>query len=174
MSLFITAFSKARFVHQCGPCDDENHHYVCSPPSLTERLDGEKIGCYVSDKGEKFSFEAGYYGGYNLWRELLSHFALNESPETVWGNPHKFAGKPFVELINMADDEGAIGPVTSKKLAADFERMRDRVKQKLCAGIDKYLQYRDQHITACAWLKLYDAWHKAFQIASDDGFVIFI
>ncbi len=173
MGLEITAFSKARFVHNDEACEDGDHRRIGSKPKLIGRLDGREIGCYVSD-GKELMFAAWSYWRYNRWRELLSFVALGVPPEVVWENADEYSGKPFVELIHMADNEGAIGPVTSKKLAADFEGLRDSVEQKLREVIEKrglHGWFDEQSILW--WLEKYTEWHKAFVLASDDGFVDF-
>ena len=173
MGLDITAFSKARFVHNDEACEEDHHHSIWSMPEFIDRLDGKEIGYYVSD-GKEMAFAAGSYSGYNEWRELLSFVALDVAPEVVWENVDEYAGKPFVELIHMADSEGAIGPVTSRKLAADFEGLRGSVEQKLREVIEKcglHGWFDEQSIQW--WLKKYGEWHKAFVLASDGGFVDF-
>ena len=172
MALDITAFSKAHFVHNDEACEDD-HHTILSMPEFVDRLDGKEIGCYVSD-GKEMAFAAGSYLDYNRWRELLSFLALDVAPEVVWENVDEYAGRPFVELIDMADNESAIGPVTSRKLAMDFEGLRGSVEQKLREVIEKRGLHRwfDEQSVQW-WLKKYDEWHKAFALASDGGFVNF-
>jgi hypothetical protein len=172
MSLNITAFSRARFVHNDEACKEDDHHTIWSMPEFVDRLDGKEIGCYVSD-GKEMAFAAGSYSGYNRWREILSFVALDVVPEVVWENVDEYAGKPFVELINMADNEGAIGPVTSRKLAMNFEGLRGSVEYKLQEVVEKRGLHRWFDEEGKWWLKKYDEWHKAFVLASDGGFVDF-
>ncbi len=117
------------------------------------RMDGKLEGRYT---GEQFHyFRAGSYGGYNEWRDWLSITFLGVSPDEIWKDPDKFEGKPFVELINFGDNEGTIGPITSAKLAKDFQNHAvDFHSDEWFAG-------------------KYHEWQKAFEMASDDGFVIF-
>lgn len=125
MGLDITAYTQCRFVHGAEAwddesCDDADHIRIyLGHPAHLPRLDGLAPGCYVSD-APAFGFRAGSYGGYNGWREALSLAALGVAPRDVCGSPGSYAGKPFVELIDFSDCEGAIGPRTSAKLAADF------------------------------------------------------
>lgn len=96
---------------------------------------------------DSFDFAAGSYGGYNCWREQLNRFAV---------------GNAFRELINFADNEGTIGPVVSKKLAKDFIDNAERA-----IGYAKTLTDGEW------WLKKYENWRKAFEMASDNGAVDF-
>lgn len=68
------------------------------------------------------------YGGYSIWRNELAQLAgWPEAPEE--GNSAKRShaasawaaqSGPFWELINFADNEGAIGAAVCAKLAKDF------------------------------------------------------
>lgn len=122
-----------------------------------DRLNGCKEGYYKAK--ERFSFRAGSYSGYNEWRSWLCRTFLGVSPDTVWNNEEKYKDKPFFELINFSDCEGAIGPKTSAKLAKDFkENARALVKAD---------------IPGMWFVNQYSKWQHAFEMASDDGFVIF-
>jgi hypothetical protein len=88
-------------------------------------------------------------------------------PQTVWDNPDAFQGKPFVELINFADNEGAIGPETSRKLAQDFDAHSDHFRQLMSTELEQVT------IEAERFIELYNEFHRAFEVASDDGFVVF-
>jgi hypothetical protein len=81
---------------------------------------------------------------------------MGVTPDEVWGNPDQYEGKPFYELVHFADNEGSIGPVTSAKLAHDFQSHRHQIKNW------------DAHST-----NAYDLMQKCFEVASDNGFVIF-
>jgi hypothetical protein len=129
------------------------------------RFDGLKEGM-VYEYAECYDFRAGGYGGYNEWRERLAKLA--EYPATEykrWGlkELRHDAGAwargsgPFYELINFADNEGTIGPVVAKKLAADFAEWDERAK----ATGDEWFYDR------------YQAWRKAFEMAADNGAVSF-
>lgn len=157
MGLDITAISKAVFVRSYDGDLDDGTRAIYSPAPGMNHLDGKPEGRYLGctlrfDGGT--SFRAGSYSGYNHFRAALCRHFLACAPEVVWEEPERFDGKPFVELINFADNEGAIGPVTSKKLAADFaahEWPADEPHYK----------------------SVYDDFRRAFEHASDDGFVIF-
>lgn len=162
MGLDIQAFSRARFVAPKAEDDYEEHeeeHVYIYSLDWPDRLDGREPGWYAVD-GEWMHFQAGSYSGYNRWREQLSEAALGVLPQAVWKDPDAFAGQPFVELINFADNEGAIGPKTSAKLLADFQRNPDlpsKVQDEPFDWFDR--KYRE--------------WSEAFALAADDGFVRF-
>lgn len=106
------------------------------------------------------------YGSYNgLRNELakLAGYALGKAKS--YG--HEFDSYcvecwngvqgPFAELINFSDCEGFIGPVVSKKLAADFAQFQDK------ADAHESERFRDFYATMRA----------AFDVAAQDGFVHF-
>jgi hypothetical protein len=120
MGLDILAVSKAEPVSCTGDEACEETHFTVG--SFRKRRDGLNPGCYVKGKGgREFGFRAGSYRGYSSWRTELCLLALGVMPEEVWGNPRRFRGKPFVELIDFPDGAGpVIGPKTSAKLHGDF------------------------------------------------------
>lgn len=122
-------------------------------PDFVAPADGLETG-YYRHEGEEMSFRAGSYSGYNQWRRWLASL-VGITPEQVWNDPQP---GPFVELINFSDCEGAIGPATSAKLAADFEAWEDRAYQH---ATDKWNWER------------YCEWKQAFKLAAKGGFVKF-
>jgi hypothetical protein len=150
MGLDITYFSKARRVSD----DDEDAWSVYRSDGCADHLNGKPEGRY---HGEDLGyFRAGSYYGYNEWRRWLSQKFIGAEPSSVWADPKKYADKPFVELVNYSDCEGAFGPQSSAKLFADFFQ---HVKE---------LGPQDD-----TWnISLYFAWMRAFEVARDDGFVI--
>ena len=164
MGLDVQSYSRCRFVApQVGDDyeehDEEEHVLVYVLDAFLDRLDGQPQGWYAAE-GESVDFHAGSYGGYNQWREQLSEAALGVHPKVVWDDPERFAGRPFVELINFADNEGAIGPITSAKLWTDFEEHQD-------------LPERVEDDPFGYFAQKYDSWRDAFALAADDGFVVF-
>ncbi len=114
-------------------------------PGRGEGVDSDTVYTYE----DRFDFRAGSYSGYNQWRAELASFAQ---------------GDAFSELINFADNEGVIGPVVSKKLAKDFADNADRDVEYA-----KTLGYSNGEW----WLSKYEAWKKAFEMASENGAVDF-
>lgn len=115
---------------------------------------------------EDTSFRAGSYSGYNWWREHLCKFALGCEPGELWEDPEDFEGKPFVELINFSDCEGAIGPRTSAKLAADFASHEPRV----ASWAEAHIEEPDNR---GYFIELFGEWKRGFELAAQNGFLIF-
>ena len=112
-------------------------------PGRGEGIDSTKV--YTWEK--EYHFRAGSYFGYNLWRSKLKEFAEGDS---------------FQELINFADNEGVIGYIVSKKLYKDFVENHERAIE-----FDKTLGEEEY------WINKYKEWEKAFEIATDNGAVVF-
>lgn len=168
MGLDITAVSSMQFVHgfdsedhDDDECDGKGYTQVYSMTVFTERLDGIQQSCYIfpEEIAKVVNFRAGSYCWYNNWRELLSVLALGVPSQAVYSNLDQYRGRPCFELVWMADNEGAIGPDTSRKLAADFEQLRPSAIERF--GHDD------------GWIGLFDQWHAAFQLASQGGVVSF-
>lgn len=126
MGLDIVAISNAKYFAPDFEDESEleNRWWVADPDGF-DRLDGRPEGLY--DGEAECGFRAGSYSGYGHWRWWLSTSFLGIEPQVVWSNPPKFDGLPFVELIYFSDCNGAIGPVTSAKLAGDFRNHLDRL-----------------------------------------------
>jgi len=180
VGLDITVVRHTQFIHSFesdehdeDECEEKGYWSIYSLDDFVERLDGRPQGCYIVSDGEDDTlwFAAGSYSGYNLWREALSLVALDVPPEVVWNNRSAYKGKLCYELIDMADNEGAIGPATSRKLVADFDKLKPTVAAKISnlAECHKF-GWPVQH-----WLRKFDEWHKAFKLVGStaDGFVIF-
>lgn len=130
-----------------------------------KRLDGAEEGWYRhTGETEIHSFRAGSYSGYNRWRERLAHMALEVTPDVVWGNWEIYEGRPFAELINFADNEGAFGPKTSEKLLMDFEKYRMKAREYATTLEPDSAQW---------FVENYDDFARAFALATQGGFVIF-
>lgn len=163
MGLDITACSK--LTPYIGPTDhhgepqtEEDYFNVYRNPAFVARADELKNGCYLA--AASTYFQAGSYRGYNIWRNHLARMAGYSSDEAVW----KQTGGPFWELIHFSDCEGAIGPQTSAKLAKDFQDWQGRAEAYA-------VSIRAEE---SSWfLKKYAEWREAFELASDDGAVLF-
>lgn len=165
MSLGIEAGSKAVLI--TTDLDDEEAGDVCIvDPDYPERLDGLPEGVYTFE-GDSFLFEVGNYHTYNAWRTQLSRLALNVELQAIWDNPEAFAGQSFIELLDFADNEGAIGPKTSRKLAEDFEIHAEHLKGLIGTA------EAEPALPADRFLELYDNFQAAFKLASYEGFVVF-
>jgi len=145
--------------------EEAGHVIIYNNPGVPNRLDGLTSRCQKpSGYGSReFCFRAGSYSGYNRWRRNLSVRMLGAEPEAVWGNPERFRGQPFVELINFSDCEGTIGPVVSKKLAADFQCNAGKAREV----------FDPADADSVWWVQHYEDWLIAFTLASRGGFVCF-
>jgi len=115
---------------------------------------------------EEHAFRAGSYSGYNWWRATLSNLAHDVEPQEIWDDYYLWMDQAFVELINFSDAEGTIGPKTAAKLAKDFAfyelQILSRAQQVLAdEGEREY------------FIDAYEEWKRAFELAAQDGFVIF-
>jgi len=169
MGLDITAYKNAQLVDTLSDVDEwENRYYLAKSketfyvyPGLSdwfpEWAEGIKYGG-VYEYEDSFGFRAGSYSGYNYWREWLCETFLGISPQVVWSNPEMFEDAPFYRLIHFADNEGYISEVHAKNLAKDFQKYQNEVDNLDCEP----------------WLKeKYADWRKAFEMASNNGFVEF-
>ena len=125
----------------------------------------KETGIYeITPKTKHISFRAGSYSGYGERRKQLSRFALNVEAKEIWNNPNKFKGKPFVEMINFSDCEGVIDTKICAKLYNDFKNNKESIMAKA-----KELNEFDFD-----WFKRwYEDFEKGFELASDDGVLIF-
>lgn len=130
------------------------HWYVLG--GYESRLDGIDAE-YVRPSGKVHSFRAGSYGGYNAWRNLLAEVIRGKTAKELWALPDSH--EPFNELINFSDSEGYIGPITSAKLAKDFEDYGEKFASD--PRTDEYDREK------------YMCWCRAFQVAAGKGCVEF-
>ena len=159
MGLDITAYSHAKKVD--GEFDDDKHTNVYIMEGFESQADGLEPGCYEVFEYGIERFRAGSYSGYNEWRNWLASF-VGKTDKAVWEDPDPKI--PFVELINFPDNEGTIGPKTSKKLYKDFVKMWP-VALESASRLD---------IDTSMWyLSRYLRWMDAFELAQYDGFVTF-
>jgi hypothetical protein len=141
-------------------------------PGRIEGVDPDVVYSY----SQYFSFRAGSYGGYNVWRDALAELA--GYPATEYETSYKGRQKscaaacwdveggnlkgPFSELINFSDAEGTIGPVVAAKLAKDFEVFLPIAQEKWEGNADFHHYYQR-----------YLDWKHAFELAADNGAVVF-
>lgn len=115
---------------------------------------------YKTTESEEYDFRAGSYSSYGEFRNALAGVFLDCTAREVWNNEHRFKGQPFYELIDFSDCEGVIGTEVCAKLHADFVKGR----KKFSEDCDRDLEWM---------LSLYDRWTKAFELAKDDGIIVF-
>lgn len=136
MGLDITAYRKLTkldvlFDEDGEPVDHvtgepvENYFRAWDNPDFPGRAEGlEHLAIYGYAEYEHVFSRS--YVGYNRWRETLAKLA-GYTPDDAWDGLVQ-AGAPFWELVNFADNEGAIGPVVAAKLLRDFEEFDERAK----------------------------------------------
>ena len=176
MGLDITAYSKLESVdplvqkvrQRLLVQDDEDEIYEFTPSHISSpnnRIGDMKPGkYYVTPATVTLDFRAGSYSGYNTYRKMISECFLDTTQNEVWDNEKKFEGKPFYEQVNFSDCEGFIGPEASAKLAVDYKEGRDQWYEYLRESGETQIEY---------YMSKYDQWTKAFELASDGGFVWF-
>lgn len=159
MGLDITAYSNMNRVDIDDDAGDEGwpRHVRAYPnPSWPDRAGSITAGWYErTEATEVMAFRAGGYSAYNAWRDRLSWLGLGMGAVRVWNG--EAGDGPFVALIDFADNEGIIGPETSKRLADQFAEHRSRVAEKADAD----------------FMRLYDQLAAAFTLAANGGFVDF-
>ena len=156
MGLDIYAYRKIRKVNAIV---DEDGYVV--DPVTRERVEyafvayvDTKCACRAEEVEDSavysaedcFSFGAGRYSWHNSWKRQLMLIAFDSSA--------------FSELINFSDCEGTIGAAVSAKLAKDFSDYQDRAN----AFWDNASECRE----------VYADWRKAFEMAAEDGAVVFL
>lgn len=94
-----------------------------------------------------YSFPAGSYSGYNMWRYTLEGFKGDVA---------------FQELIDFADNEGVIGSVLSQKLYDDFKN-----------NYEEAIKYSKTINDGDWFIRKYEDWMEAFDYARQNGAVNF-
>ena len=85
-------------------------------------------------------FDMGY-GGYNHFRQKICLMVHGVTPDDIWDNIDKWLGKPFIEFINFADNEGSFDFVIAEKLYKNFSDFKEKAEKELPA--DLYRRYCD-------------------------------
>ncbi len=131
--------------------------------SFRRQLVGTKSGLYqFTPASRQHNFRVGPYSYYDWWREQLRRFALGVTPATVWKNPRRFKGKPFVQLIDFSDVGGRIGAQVASALAEDFRSYRGRAKR-----------FADSLEDGDDWLEVYGDFARGMRLAAQDGILEF-
>lgn len=148
-------------------------HRVYIPDGYADRFDGLQGGFWVGDGvvgivagrfGLAFS-----YSGYNDFRELLCRAANSRTAPELWAMEHAESDAlPFGPMINFPDNEGAFGPVTSERLAADFAEHRASVIAAWLAMDPMVIRPYDLEDLTMR----YDAFAKGFRAVAGNGIAI--
>ena len=115
---------------------------------------------YKTAESEEYDFRAGSYSSYGKFRNSLADVFHHCSARDVWDKESHFKGKPFYELIDFSDCEGVIGPEVCAKLHEDFVKGRSKFASE-CERDSDWM------------LAVYDSFTKAFELAKDDGIIVF-
>lgn len=153
MGLDIVYYTNIEYI---GSIEEHEDAQIHLRQDHFSRGDGLKEGAYTANYGGGFG--AGSYSGYNNWRDQLAQKVLEMTSEEIWLEGD--SSKPFIELINFSDCEGYIGPKTCAKLAKDFNEYEEKAK--------KHPPLEDDW-----FIKKYQEWKTAFNVAADNGVVIF-
>ena len=160
MGLDISAVSKIKQVE-----GEEGTHYVAADKFERHTL---QQSWYTSSYDSRvYWFRAGAYSSYNAFRRDLCGFAHGVNDTDIWNNLEKYKGGKFHEIIEFSDCQGAIGAEVSGKLHADFVDGRDAFVKWVTE------KYRDDLEVSKYRVKVYDDFTLAFEIAKDDGMVVF-
>ncbi len=158
MGLDVSAHCCVTPVEDTTRNDDWHHEHdhvnLYKNPSFPAQFEGMIEGWH--DAYDSYHFCAGPYSRYNRWRAELCRAVHNVEPEIVW-NDASYAGEPFYELINFADNEGTIGTAVCGKLMRDFAAHGVILKR----GRDRYFAHK------------YDQWAEAFRMGANGGAVCF-
>jgi len=147
----------------------QNQHF----PAQSEGVPGG----LVQGLGDTFQFRAGSYSGYGEWRDDLARAMGNESgARGMWTSIDNGGtnDKPFQELINFSDADGLIGPIVSQKLYEDFVSYESEIEKAIDWWYLKMDEHKEYNTDDVKWFKQkYSDWKHAFDVARQNGMVIF-
>lgn len=140
----------------------EELHYRA--PDLT------KGDWYKSNETKTYNFRAGSYGYYNAFRRYLCEALLGVIPDVIWRNPENYLNSPCYELIDFSDCEGEISWSIAEKLYNDMVQNEEKFKVYLEDLVaDNILTVNSLNF----YLETYGNFKNAFELAKEEGVVIF-
>ena len=144
-------------------------------PSFPTQQEGLPEADTVFSEGEEYGFRAGSYSGYGEWRNDLALAAMGVTSSEVWDKSDGGeTGMPFQELINFPDNEGLIGPIASERLYQDFVNYESQIDKAVDWWYLKMSETKEYNSEDVKWFKSkYKDWKHAFDIARNNGMVIF-
>jgi hypothetical protein len=167
MGLDVTYYTQVKFEKPNDSDDydgyEDGFERVYHNTDFPGRCDDVPQGWYSSADSESVYRRA--YSAYNRWRDELAKVAgwpegSYEQYGTKWPSHAASAWAategPFWELIHFTDCDGTIGTLVSQKLAKDFADFQSKAD---AVGGD--------------FAEIYAKFRKAFEAASDGGFVKF-
>lgn len=184
---------KAVLEHPDGPHEgayEKGYAFPDINPHFPGREEGVEEVPYAFD--EDIHFRAGSYSGHSVFRQHICN-VLGLGVFRAWiQSKGTDTHGPFEEFLNFSDCEGVIGPVVSKKLAADFVEhekvareyaMELNVKDLIHQGWEEEKAQEqaakinldtDQGWNAgTSFWETYQNWKNAFLKAGNGGFVRF-
>lgn len=183
MGVSLYAYRKVTVLPGYVPVDDEDdetenvhHTYVVAPEfkhglegltefPMQETEGGVLYGPWVRVEDRVMGSLSFSYGGYNQFREALSQTFLGVKPVEVWENPEDYADKPMFDLVQFADNEGVLGPVSCRRLADAFVAGGDDAALRFAKHYRTFLDEDAQH----RYYGLYEA-----VVAAADSGAIFL
>lgn len=107
-----------------------------------EHLTKIKEGIYETEYIDIEPFRMSYIT-YGVFRKKICAMAHKVDCNEIWDNIDEWIGKPFVEFIDFADNEGSFDYVIAEKLYKDFEQFKKIAKDKIPGFYNEYYQYMD-------------------------------
>jgi hypothetical protein len=137
---------------------------------VTDRCHDLEEGVYLDTFDTvQHHFRAGSYSGYNRFRNILSRALLGVEASAVWEDPTSFEGRPGYEMIDFSDCEGTISSSVADKLRQDLAENREVFATYL---IEKENTQKDSD--EFQWImEVYDNFIYAFELASENGVVVY-
>lgn len=184
MGLDISAYSEIQIVkfskrHSDSRYDKGWHDGIINPhfPHAVplEMRPHNYIVFDLAEGSKSYTFSAGSYSGYGLFRSTLAGaflgtkdlYMARDEENGDWDLVHNSEGKPFYEMINFSDCDGVfLGPVC-EKLYNDFKANREHYTFALSEN-NPYPAWEVSY-----FMRKYDDFTKAFNLARQNGIVVF-
>ncbi len=166
MGLDITAYKNIKLlkvskdIEKGQPAGYDRLIYL-SPAEQFPTEEGIKHGWYTFD--EEYHFRAGPCSSYSFWRKELGNFVgYPNLKETIWKKPKEHKDVPFKEILWFSDCEGIMNSQVCTDLYKDF------------ADHFEAAQNHDHNPPQYYhWAQLYNEFKKAFELAKENGVLVF-
>lgn len=119
---------------------------------------------------QSFHERVGSYSTYNRWRNDLAMAIHGVEAAAIWEDS-SYASKAFVELIDFSDCDGVIGAEVAEKLYHDFVEHEKAFKHWTLQQWLKAGNLEDE--ADLYWDEIYEDFMQAFDIARNEGVLIF-
>lgn len=138
-------------------------------------------------ESREHQFRTGSYSEYNLFRDTLAMAIHGVAASTIWENEERYEEGAFIKLIHFSDCSGMIGSKISSLLHRDFVENRERFIRNISDHPDFLKETLDPIAIETEFpiefgftaheierlTRTYDNFMLAFEIAADDGVVLF-